>query len=319
MNHLNRRRFLGSAAASVALCHSRFLSAAESKSKEAPAAGLAFTAQGREYHFDTGALRGALRSQGRSRGLTSVVESASGAAIARDYGLFSHYRLLDNRTRYGHAAWDWASEARGLPGGAVEVRWSADDEHPFDMKAVYRWTARNTLDVTTSVVPQRALERFEVFLASYFQGFATSRVYVEGCPETDGKPGFLEAKKAYANWQMFPRDDRAAEIIRDGRWQRPPHPVQWKIMPRLAAPLAMRCDAETGLTALVMAPATDCFAVATPYGEEGHRSLYLSMFGHDLDADELATTHARLVIDRAITDDQAVALYEAYIEKMTKT
>lgn len=316
-SHLNRRRFLGTTVAtSLALCHSRSPHAAESKPKEATEAGLAFTAQGEECRFDTGVLRGTLRSQGRSLGLTSVVDSASGTAIARAYGLFSHYRLLDDRTRYGHAAWDWTSEAQVISRGAVEVQWSADDEHPFDMKAVYRWTARNTLDVVTTVVPQADLKRFEVFLASYFQGFAKSLVYVDGCPETDGKPGFLEAKKSYANWQMFPRDDKAVGIIQDGRWRRPPSPVEWKIMPHLAAPLAMRRDAESGLVGLVMAPAADCFAVATPFGKESHRSLYLSLLGRDLKADEAATARSRLIIGRRISDDDAVALYKSYLEEL---
>jgi len=315
--HLNRRRFLGTtAAAGLALCRSRFLPGAESKPKEAAKASLAFTTQGKENHFDTGALRGTLRSQGKSLGLTSVVDSASGTAIARAYGLFSHYRLLDDRARYGHAAWDWASEARVLPSGAVEVRWSADDEHPFDMKAVYGWTTRNTLDLTTTVVPRKDLKRFEVFLASYFEGFATSLAYVAACQKTDGKPRFLEAKKSCGTWQMFPSDDRAVEIIQDGRWRRPPSPVEWKIMPQLAAPLAMRRDAESGLTGLIMAPAADCFAVATPYGEESHRSLYLSLFGRDLKSGEAATARSRLVIGRDMSDKQAVALYKSYLDEL---
>jgi len=196
----------------------------------------------------------------------------------------------------------------------VEVRWSADSKHPFDMKAVYRWSTANSLDVTTSVVPQKDLEDFEVFLASYFRGFATSFVYVQGCPETNGRPGFFEATKARGHWQMYPRDDRAAEMIRDGRWKHPPNPVDWKIMPRLAMPLAMRRDAATGLTGIVMAPATDCFAVATPYGEDSHRSLYLSLLGRDAPAGQTATARARLVIAKGISDDRAVALYEAYVK-----
>lgn len=316
-DHLNRRRFLGSTAAmGLALCRCRFLPAAESTPKEITEPDLAFAAQGNEYHFDTGTLQGTLRLQGRSLGLTPMVDSASGTAISRAHGLFSHYRLLDDRARYGHAAWDWASEARVLSCGAVEVRWSADDEHPFAMKAVYRWAGRDTLDVTTSVVPQTDLKRFEVFLASYFEGFATSLVYVEACPETDGKPGFLEAKKSYATWQMFPRDDKAVGIIQDGRWRRPPSPVEWKIMPRLAAPLAMRRDAESGLVGLVMASAADCFAVATPYGEEGHRSLYLSLFGRDMKSGQANTARSRLVVGHNISNDQAIALYRAFIEEM---
>ena len=97
-----------------------------------------FVSAGREYHFDTGALRGTLRAEGKSLGLTAVTETASGAKVSRFSGLFSPYRMLDADARYGTAAWDWASTARLLPDGAVEVRWTADAAHPFDMTAVYR-------------------------------------------------------------------------------------------------------------------------------------------------------------------------------------
>jgi hypothetical protein len=249
-------------------------------------------------------------------GLASVADAASGTVLSGAYGLFSHYRLLDAETRYGGGAWDWPSAARLLPDGAVEASWTADAGHPFDLRAVYRWTAPGTLDVTTTVVPRKDLSRLEVFLASYFAGFPGSFVYVKGCPETEGKEGFLEAKKSFAAWQMFPRDDEAVKTIRDGRWKRPPSPVDWKIMPALAAPLAMRRSAKTGLTGLVMAPREDCFAISTPHSEEGHGSLYLSLFGRDVKAGESATARSRLVIGRDITDDRAIALCKAYLAEL---
>jgi hypothetical protein len=278
-------------------------------------AKLAFAAEGREYRFDTGLLRGTLRPQGRSFGLAPVVEAASGSTLSGGLGLFSHYRLLDAEARYGGGAWDWASEARGLPDGSVEATWVADAGHPFDMTAHYRWKSPNVLDLANSVTPRKDLARFEVFLASYFNGFAESLVYVKGCPETGGAPGLLSAKRANGDWQMFPRDEAAVKTIHDGRWKRPPNPVDWKIMPFLAGPLAVRRDAKTGLTALVMAPAEDCFAVATPYGDEGHRSLYLSLLGRDLKAGQTATVRSRLVIGRNISDEQAMVMYEAYLKE----
>ncbi len=276
-------------------------------------AGLALKASGQQYGFDTGRLRGELRSEGRSLGLMPVVESAGGTPIARGHGLFSHYRLLDAENRYGHGAWDWPSRARVLADGSVEASWSADETHPFDMSAVYRWSDANTFDVQTNVVPKHDLRRMEVFLASYFEGFPNSFVYVRGCPETGGKPGFLEARPSYGVWQMFPRDADAVKVINDSRWQHPPSPVQWKIMPQLAAPLAIRRDPERDLTALLMAPPEDCFAVATPCNEEGHRSLYLSLIGRDLKADQRVSARSRLVIGTGISDKQAIALYEEYV------
>lgn len=271
---------------------------------------LAFRPADKEFLFDTGELRGTLRPQGRSLGLTGVVDVPSGKALAGAYGLCSHYRLLDAEARYGTAGWDWPSQARLLDNGAVEVCWSADAAHPFRMEATYRFVAPNTLDVATRVTARRALRRFEVFLASYFAGFPVSMVYARGGPE--GQPQFLPATKDRGVWLAFPRDDQAVPIIQDGRWQRPPNPVQWVIMPRLAAPLAMRRDPESGLVALLMAPAEECFAVYTPFGEEGHRSVYLSLFGRDLEPGQTATARARLVIARNLTPADAVRVYEAY-------
>ena len=86
-------------------------------------------------------------------------------------------------------------------------------------------------------------------------------------------------------------------------------------MPRLAAPLALRRDAKSGLTAVLMSRPSDCFAISTPYGEEGHRSLYLSLFGRDLKAGQAASARACLVIGKNITDDFALGLYRAYLKK----
>ena len=276
---------------------------------------LAFVAAGKEFQFDTGVLRGTLRSQGRSLGLTPVFNVESGAKLSGAFGLFSHYRLLDDQARYGHAAWDWASQAKVLPDGSVEALWSADKEHPFDLKVVYRWRTPNTIDIATSVVPQRELRGFEVFMASYFDGFEAPFVYVKGCPQTGGKPGFLEAEKGSGEWQMFPRDENAVKLIQDGRWKRPPNPVDWKIMPALAAPLAFRRDAKTLRIAVIMSPASDCFAVSTPYTGEGHRSIYLSLFGRDLKAGETATARSRLIIARG-PDELAIEVYEKYAKEI---
>jgi hypothetical protein len=276
---------------------------------------LAFIAEGKEFRFDTGVLRGTLRPQGKSLGLSPVIDSASGATLSGGAGLFSHYRLLDAEARYGGGAWDWPSTARALADGSVEAAWSAQEGLPFDMKALYRWKASNVLDLVMSVTPKKDLARFESFLASYFNGFPESLVYVKACPQTGGKTGLLAAVRANGDWQMFPRDDASLKIIGDGRWKRPPNPVQWTIMPPLAGALAVRRDAQSGLAALIMAPPDDCFAIATPYGEEGHRSIYLSLLGRDLKAGQTATARSRLVIGRNISDEQAVAVYQAYLKE----
>jgi len=79
--------------------------------------------------------------------------------------------------------------------------------------------------------------------------------------------------------------------------------------------VALRRDAKSGLAAVLMTPPDDCFAISMPYGEEGHRSVYLSLFGRDVKAGESATARARLVFRRELSDQQAVELYENYAKK----
>lgn len=304
---------------------------------------LAFLVAGSEFHFDTGALRGTLRAQGKSQGLTAVADVASGAPVSRFMGCFSHYRLLSSDARYGEAGWTWASTAALTPDGGVEVQWAQDAEHPFSMRAVYRWATSNALDLTTTVIAGKDLHKFEVFLSSYFEGFPAAFGYAMASnqngitaesqrpqseassalsasprcnPPQDGV--FVEATKAMGDWLAFVRDDGASALIADGRWQRPPHPVTFKPVARYAGALAMRRDAKSGLTALVMAPPADCFAMLMPYGEESHRSLYLSLFGRDLKPGESATARARLVISHGLSDGETIRLYDGYLKEAMK-
>jgi hypothetical protein len=284
----------------------------------AKAADLRFVSQEDGFTFNTGLLRGALRQGGQSLGLKPVVDAASGGDVAGNYGILSHYRLLDDQNRYGHAAWDWASQTRLGDDGAAETRWTADDAHPFDLVAHYRWAAPNTVDLTTQVTARRNLTRIEIFLASYFNGLDTSQVYVQQSSAEGGQAGWMPAVQAHGPWQMFPRDEQAVKTIRDGRWTRPPSPVEWQIMPTLAAPLALRRNEQTGLTAVIMTPPADCFAVSTPYSGEGHRSLYFSLFGCDLTNGQTAAARTRLIIGPSITDAQAVALYQDYLKAIAE-
>jgi hypothetical protein len=267
---------------------------------------LAFqTAAEGGFTFDTGVVRGKLRPQGKGIGLTSVVHIPSGLMLDRGdkgYGLFSHYRVFSVGKRYGVGAWDWPGTARLRDDGAVEVVWLPESKRPFEMRAVYRWSSPATLDLETQVRAEQALPGFESFLASYFDGrFINELVYAHGTPS---QPAFLAASKERGDWQMFPRDQAAVDLIRDGRWQLQPNPVQWVILPALTQPIAVRRDPVSGVTAGLLSVKEDCFAIATPFQTEGHFSTYLSLFGRDLKAGETARARARLVIADSFSEQK---------------
>lgn len=298
------------AVAVIGLCVGRLCAA----DAEAASSGrLAFVAAETGYSFDTGVLQGKLLDGGLSVSVRPMRYVPSGTPVAGSVGVLSPYRLLASDARFRPDGRDWRNQSRLLSTGAVEVHWMPDDEHPFDIKAEYRIAAPDTLDFSAAVTATRELRHFELFLSSYLSsGFTRSFVYVERLPSAGEKAGFMEAVKKGGDWQMFPRDEESVQMIGDGRWNQLPNPVAWKIMPRLAAPLALRRDPQSGLTAVLMAPRDECFAVSTPQGEDGHRSLYLSLVGRDLKAGETASAHARLVIGKAVSDEKAVDLYRVY-------
>lgn len=265
------------------------------------------------FTFDTGTLRGKLRAGGKSVGLTEVVHVPSGMRLDRSQGLFSHYRVFTRGKRYGGGAWDWPSTATLRPDGAVEVLFRPADGRPIELKAVYRWSDAATLDLETAVRAVADLPGFESFLACYFtEGFTNALAYVQPAPGANPAPRFLAAEQSAGDWQMFPRDAAAAALIQDGRWQFEPNPVAWVLRPFLDRPLAIRRAPAANLSAVIMAPSTDCFAVASPFETEGHYSTYLSLFGRDLKAGETARARARLVLATAAPDSTCVRLSEDY-------
>jgi hypothetical protein len=272
-----------------------------------------FSASGtNEFAFDTGVLKGKLRAGGKSTGLSSIMHLPTGLTMDSSMGLFGHYRVFSANKRYGTAAWDWPSEARLLPDGSVEVRWPSAEDRPFELRALYRWAAPDTLDLETSVQAKRNLAKFESFLASYFaEGFTNACVYAR----SNSHAWLMAADKSGGTWQAFPRDDEAVSIIQDGRWKLQPNPVDWVIRPYLAKPLAIRRCMPSDLAALLMSPPQDCFAVLTPFEAEPHRSMYLSLFGRNLRAGETARAQARLVIGTNLTGETIDRLYTDYLRQ----
>ncbi len=278
----------------------------------APSESLRFTPSGSgEFAFDTGTLRGTLRSGGKSKGFSSVTHVPSGARLDSSMGLLSHYRVFTANQRYGNGAWDWPSTAEALPDGSVRVIWPAAADRPFELRAVYRLPAPNTLEVETSVEARTNLAGFEAFVACYFEkSFTNSQVLARS--SATKPPGFVTADPQSGVWLAFPRDDAAVKLIRDGRWTLPPNPVDWAIQPPLAKPLGLRRAPHNGVTALLMSPPEDAFACFTPHQLETHYSMYFGLFGKDLAPGQTASARAGLVLGTNITDEEALRLCERW-------
>ncbi len=264
-----------------------------------------------ELTFDTGVVKGVLRKGGKSRGLSSVVHIPTGARLDGGSGIMGYYRVFTTNHRYGSAGWNWPSTSRLLPDGAVEIAWPAQAGRPFSMVSRYRWQDKKTLDLETTIKADADLDNFEVFLSSYFhKALTTPAVCIQLEPE--GPPTLMVAEQVKGDWQMFLRDPEGLPLIRDGRWLQPPNPVDWVVRPPLARPLCARRGPEVNVTAMLMAPKKDCYAISMPYKDETHYSLYLSLFGHDIEAGKKATARVRFVVTGEISDQEILGLYKVY-------
>lgn len=268
-----------------------------------------------EYRFGTGTLEGVLRGKGKSLGLLPFIHTPSSTPIVKWPGVFTYYRLFTTNHRYGESARETPSEATLLPDGALEVRWPAAPERPFELSGTYRWTGAKTLDLETVVTAKENLPNFEVFLSSYFaEGFQGSAAYATPAAEGD-KPDFLTSEEEQGTWHVFPRDKAATDIVQDGRWTIPPSPVDWVVRPCYAIPLIYRANPEAGTAAVLMAPAEDCFALFTPCQGESHRSMYLALFGRTIAAGETARAHARFVLVENQSETAILDQYRSYLKQ----
>ncbi len=280
------------------------------------AAGLRFeSGTNGSFVFDTGVLKGTLREGGKSRGLSSLIHEPTGTRLDASMGLFGHYRLFTKNRRYGAGAWDFPSEAVLQSDGSVKVTWAVSEAVPFKLGAVYRWASASALDLETTVTATTRLENFESFLACYFApDFTNCLVYAKGGANSE----WMRAVSADGTWQTFAREQGVWGLIRDGRWKLEPNPVDWVERPVYAAPLAIRRAPGAGVMTVVMAPPTDCFAVSTPHETEGHRSVYLSLFGRDIAPGTTATARARLVVLPSGEGAAARPFYEEFLAALRK-
>ncbi|HPA20631.1 MAG TPA: hypothetical protein PLU30_22975 [Verrucomicrobiae bacterium] len=279
--------------------------------------------EGGYAEFDTRLLRGKMRLDGKVQGISSLAYVPTGAELLKSVGLLSYYRVFSSGKRYGHAARDWPLRAEVLVGGALRIVFPPAEEHPLELTGTFRWRTPDTLDLETTVTPQVAMPRLEVFLSSYLaDGFEGSVYLKPNRFDKKGAAAFVRAdwcELIDGDYLAFPRDREVLPMIYDGRWEIPPSPVTWAFTRYLEAPIGIRRDAGAGLTAVIMSPSKDCFAVSMPYNKQpadnvaGHGSIYMSLFGQDVAAGQTVAAHCRLIIAKDLSDEAILGRYRQYL------
>lgn len=275
---------------------------------------LAFKDDGKgNLAFDTGVVKGSVKKDGTGGGLKPISFVEPAVPIDNNHGLLVPYRFLTTPKRYGFGSWEWPRTGKLVDGGGAELSWATATNRPFHFSTTYRWKTADTLDMTLVFTADTDLQKFELFVGSYFRAFTKAKAYAKDAG--NGKPGFLEASKDKGGMQLFPKNDEVMAMINDGRWKFPPYPNNWAIRPFLAGTLGMRQEPKSGVTVLLMAPTEDCFAVSMSQQEAGLGALYLSLFGRDVKKGQSLTGRTRMIFGKDITAEQAVQKYLEYLKE----
>jgi hypothetical protein len=273
------------------------------------------------WQYTTEHTTGQFESDGQT--LTSLATDKRTGEVVGD--LLLPYRLLSTNAWHGEAR-EMAHQAELIEDGIV-CTWSPTIGHPARLTITTKLVGVNTLDVSVEVQAEAHFSQYEVFYSNYLRKPMRGGAYVAALPhETSPVPGwtpvFPESAAMFREiYIAFPRDERGAERICDGRWQRGRHFTRFLPCRYYAAPLAFYYHPETHLATIMMASPQDAYAVSLAYqtteqhdGVGHHNSLYLSLFGRDLQAGEKAQARLRMVIDRNGTDPaQHYAHYKTFL------
>jgi hypothetical protein len=283
----------------------------------AAGANLAFTEDGQgNLVFNTGVVKGSLKKDGTGDFFRPISFIDPAVPMDNNKGLLVPYRFLTPQKRFGFGSWEWPRTGKILAGGAAELAWAETADRPFHFTATYVWKAVDTLDFTVAFTPSVDLDKFELFVGSYFKQFKKAVVYVKDAG--DGKPGFVDTPKEKGGAQLFPRGEDVMPIIKDGRWKHPPYPNNWTFRQAFQAPLGIKSEPNSGVAVVIMAPPEDCFAVSMFEQNSGLGCYYLSLFGKDVKKGQTLIGHARMVFGKNITNDQALKKYQEYLKNLKR-
>lgn len=266
------------------------------------------------WTFSTNRVRGEFASDGVSL-RSSFHDARTGAGLNEvrpdwNWGPLLPYRVL---SRDG-----WHGELRDMPHrftaleDGFEAAWEPSLAHPVAVVIRTRLTAPDTFDTTIELRAAATLTDYEITYSHYLDNAFDGGAWVIAtdlrAPGTDpSRPDpaqCIDACPSLVPWAgkfiAFPRDERAAHMLTDGRWQRGRYCTRFIPGRYYAMPLVFQAHRTSPLAVLWMAAPDDAYAVSMitvvpPEVRTAHNSLYLPLFGRTIHAGETATTRHRMV------------------------
>ncbi len=278
---------------------------------------------GTNYHFETDEVTGSYLTAGPYQGMRDLVHRATGIQVASGEtlpGLVAPYRVFANGRRYDDVR-DRPARVK-LVDERLHITYAADEDNPFDLESQYCWTG-DTLDAYYRINPHADMCRFELCISSYLAGGFRAYVSKQSNEwgEKESKIVPVDVNPMTDVYAMFPRDESAAELIFDGRWDLPPYPVRWTVPAWFDLPLAYRRHAKSGVMGLAMGDPKECYTIGIsvndppedPDPAKGYQAIYFYLFGRDLPAGTPATARVRWVIGKDLSEDDIHGRWNSFV------
>lgn len=276
------------------------------------------------FRFETETVSGSYLAAGEYQGMRDLVHRSTGVQVAAGEtlpGLVAPYRVFGNGSRYGDVR-DRPNRAEIVAEG-LRITFPSNEENPFDLETLYCWSG-DTLDVHSTITAHEDLLGFELCISSYlsagFRAFVSRQSNEWG--EQGGRIVPVDANPMTDVYAMFPRDETAAGMIFDGRWDLPPYPVRWTVPAWFDLPLAYRRHAKTGVMGLAMGDPKECYTIGIsvndppedPDPARGYQAIYFYLFGRDIHQHEVASAQVRWVIGKDLSEQEIHARWESFLK-----
>jgi len=291
---------------------------------------------GTEFSFETEELRGVLvadcgsaEPQNNRHRIRDLVHKPSGVRVTPEGGMMEQAGSFTLFRCYAHDA--WLTELRSLEpvvtrhDDGATLLWPPKIEHQVRTTARFIVREPNLIDVDLSVEGYCHYPDYELLFSNYVAPDLKGNLFVTKNPLGGGdceRICVTDNPAFHGMYNFFPRDERAAHTMTDGRGQR----GRWYWRPACGRPYAypMGCACNDGTSVLLMGRPEDVSGVGVTYSAEGdnydgvakHHALYLSLFCRDLSPGEAWRTQVRLAVCDGVTDRVALDACDSFLSEV---
>jgi hypothetical protein len=245
----------------------------------------------------------------KSHHFSNVVHTPTGTLVSPDEGRMKHVGLLNFfrvLVRSGYLTELRVEKPLLQPeDDGITMIWPSTIRRQAKVTVRFTFIEPNIIDMDLQVESRTTYPDFEILLSAYLAPGFESGAYVstnEMGPVEPEQIRIIDQPMIHGVWPFFPRDEAGAHLLTDGRHQKGRWYWRMAIGRRYGMPLAFFSKGK--VDALLMGRPEDVYAVGATYSGDtdrdniaAHRSLYLSLFGDDLQAGEGRRTQMRMIID----------------------